>query len=73
MGPRAARHTLPVWPPPGMIVSGTSASRVCRSCRKFSASLTSAWSCTPAASQKEGRITLIGTLVTYHFGVLMSC
>src|SRR5260370_42242117 len=73
IGPRAARHTLPWWPPPGMITNGTLANRVSSSCLKFAAAMISGLFWAPAASQKAGRRSLIGTLVTYSRGVLISC
>src|SRR5271157_147154 len=72
IGPRAVRHTLP-WCPPGMITNGTFATLVCSSCLKFAAATTSGLSWAPAASQKAGSTSLMGTRVMYALGVFTSC
>src|SRR5579875_269581 len=71
IGPRAARHTLPWWPP-GTVTNGTSATLVSSSARNCSAATTSPRALAPAASQKAGTMSLTGTLVTYAMGVLRS-
>src|SRR6202167_1715616 len=72
IGPRAARQTLAWWPPPGMIVSGTFGTRVVSSPRKSIAAVTSDLSVAPAASQKLGSTSAIGSCLMYLCGVFSS-